>query len=96
MAELPTICIPTYPSVMGDVTQDLPVQAQSATHGTMFASQTMVSFVAENSDRQSMEASGRTSSHSWRPASGTLSFGSGHWVKSFSVALGPCGYSLHL
>lgn len=57
MAELPTICFSTYPSVMGDVTQDLPGQAQSVTRGTTMVSQAMVSLVAETFDRQSMEAS---------------------------------------
>lgn len=57
MAGLPAICVSTYPSVMGDVAQDLAVQAQSVTCGTTVASQTMVSFVAETSDRKSMEAS---------------------------------------
>ncbi|KAI2663988.1 dTTP/UTP pyrophosphatase [Labeo rohita] len=57
MAELPTICVSSNPSAMGDVTQNLPVQAQSATCGTTVASQTMVSFVAETSDRQSVAAS---------------------------------------
>ncbi|KAI2653735.1 Aspartate/prephenate aminotransferase [Labeo rohita] len=57
MAELPTIRISSNPSVMGDVTQNFPVQAQSATCGTTVASQTMVSFVTGTSDRQYMAAS---------------------------------------
>ncbi len=57
IAELPTLCVSSNPSVMGDSTQDLPLQAQSATCGTTMASQTMGSFVTETSDRQSVAAS---------------------------------------